>query len=263
MPGWVVERLESQFGRDEGGRAVAALDAPADRGIRIRSDETPDGARPVAGIPGAAYLAPGARVEPGAVDFIDPASTAVAVAARVEPGMTVLDVASAPGGKTAALWDTMGGKGRLVAADLSADRLRVARRRLRAMGIDPMWVIADGTRPPFGPASFDVVVLDAPCTGLGTLRRRPEIRHRLRPGDPERLGELQRRLLDASFELVKPGGRLVYSVCTLFDEETSDVVGDLEAHPPTGLPGSARGKGLLMAPHLTGTDGMYISVIDR
>ncbi len=262
MPEWVIRRLEDQFEPDEVERAVAALDEPAARGIRVRRGEMPAGAQPAEGIPGAAYLPPGIEVDEGAVDFIDPASTAVAHAAAVEPGMAVLDVASAPGGKTAALWDAMDGRGRLVAADRQPGRLRTARKRLLKMGMSPLWVVADGTNPPFRRGSFDVVVLDAPCTGIGTLRRRPEIRHRLRPGDPERMGDLQRRLLDSSLELVKPGGRLVYSVCTFFDEETTSVVADRAAHGPAGLPGATRGNGLLLGPHITGTDGMFISVIE-
>ena len=177
--------------------------------------------------------------------------------------MRVLDVAAAPGGKTAALWDAMRGSGVLVAADVNAARLEMARRRLTRMAIAPHWVVADGTAPPFAPATFDVILLDAPCSGLGTLRRRPEIRHRLEPSDPGRLGGLQKALIEASLPLLVPGGRLVYAVCTVFAEETTDVVAEYDARPPTNLPGRVLGPGVLLAPHTTGTDGMFVSILSR
>ena len=260
MPEWIAQRIAAQFG-PEAAPALAALDEPAERGVRARHGDLPAAAIPVPGITGAGYVRAGEIAGSGPIDFIDPASTAVAQAAQVRPGMRVLDVASAPGGKTAALWDAMEGEGLLVAADVNRARLEMARRRLARMGVSPSWVVADGTAPPFRPASFDVVLLDAPCTGLGTLRRRPEIRHRLRPGDPERLGRLQRRLIEASLALLAAGGRLVYAVCTLFAEETTDVVDGFAAEPPSGLPGEVRGGGVLLAPHITGTDGMFISIL--
>jgi 16S rRNA (cytosine967-C5)-methyltransferase len=117
--------------------------------------------------------------------------------------------------------------------------------------------------PPFRPETFDRVLLDAPCTGLGTWRRRPEIPHRLKQGDPARMGAVQRSLIEAALPLVKPGGILIYSVCTVFTEETIDVVAGFEAAPPAGLPGRVWGNGRLLAPHLTDTDGMFVSEIRR
>jgi 16S rRNA (cytosine967-C5)-methyltransferase len=125
------------------------------------------------------------------------------------------------------------------------------------------WVLADAEHPPFGRQTFDKVLLDAPCTGLGTLRRRPEIRHRLDPEAPRAYGSLQRTLLERALDLVLPGGRLVYSVCTVFPEETTEVVAGLGGRAPSGLEGTPLGDGVLLAPHITGTDGMYISVFDR
>jgi len=188
----------------------------------------------------------------------DPASTAVGLAVAAEPGMAVADLAAAPGGKTWHVWDQLEGEGLLIAADRHPRRLASARRRLPA-GIQ--WLVADAAAPPLRSAAFDRVLLDAPCTGLGTLRRRPEIRHRIRPASPAELGARQRRMLEAALALVKKGGRLVYSVCTLFREETVDVVSGLKAAAPAGLPGETIDGGLLLAPHLTGTDGMFISVL--
>ncbi len=262
MPEWIRVRLADQFGADAD-ELLAALDRPADRGVRVRSGEPPPGMEPVPGIPGAGYVGPGWDPGSARVDFIDPASTAVVRAAAVQPGMRVLDMAAAPGGKTAALWDAMEATGLLVAADVNAARIAMARRRLSRMGIAPHWVVADGTLPPFAPETFDVVLLDAPCSGVGTLRRRPEIRHRLEPSDPGRLGELQKALVAAALPLLVPGGRLVYAVCTVFAEETTRVVAGYTARAPADVPGTPLGGGVLLAPHTTGTDGMFVSVLSR
>ena len=121
--------------------------------------------------------------------------------------------------------------------------------------------MADALQPPL--ASMDGVLLDAPCTGLGTLRRRPEIKHRLAANAPFDAGKRQRAMLDAALALLAPGGRLVYSVCTVFAEETVDVVAGRRGRAPADLPGRPFGDGLLLSPHTTGTDGMFICVFDR
>jgi 16S rRNA (cytosine967-C5)-methyltransferase len=120
-------------------------------------------------------------------------------------------------------------------------------------------VVADGTFPPFAAGTFDRVLLDAPCSGLGTLRRRPEIRLRVSESDVKVLAILQHRLLEKAFDLLAPGGRLVYSVCTVTPEETVDVVDPFDLQPAE-LPGMVWGKGRLLAPHLTSTDGMFVAV---
>lgn len=180
--------------------------------------------------------------------------------------MSVLDMAAAPGGKTLHLFDQMGGegsqlKGALVASDRHERRVVSARSRLRELGAELPWLVADGRRLPVPDKTFDRVLLDAPCTGLGTLRRRPEIRHRLEFGDPARLGGLQHELLTEALRVTRPDGYVVYAVCTVFPEETVDVVAPHRAAPPPELPGRAAGKGWLLAPHLTGSDGMFISVV--
>ena len=125
-------------------------------------------------------------------------------------------------------------------------------------------VVADGTRPPWRPGSLDRVLVDAPCSGLGVLRRRPDARWRVTPHDVERLVPLQRALLGAAVELLRPGGSLVYSVCTITAAETLGIDAWLaEAHPelaPEGHldgPWRPHGRGDLLLPHDAGTDGMF------
>jgi 16S rRNA (cytosine967-C5)-methyltransferase len=107
------------------------------------------------------------------------------------------------------------------------------------------------------------VLLDAPCTGLGTVRRRPEIRHRIEPDAPQRYGEVQREMLVNALTLVAPGGRLVYSVCTMFEEETTDAISSLGGRPPDMAVGDVMGDGRMLTPLNAGTDGMFIAVFDR
>jgi 16S rRNA (cytosine967-C5)-methyltransferase len=126
-------------------------------------------------------------------------------------------------------------------------------------------VAADGTRPPWRPASFDRVLIDAPCSGLGTLRRRADLRWRVDPSSVERLADLQRRLLGAAADLLRPGGMLVYSVCTLTAAESTDVDGGLAAErpdlvpvDPPGAPWEPWGRGGILLPQAAGTDGMCL-----
>lgn len=264
IPTWMFRHIAAALPGESGSEFFAASNTATGVGVRYRSGETAHGCDDV-GIAGAAYVRPdeaAALKRRGEADLIDPASTAVGLAVAPLPGSRVLDLAAAPGGKTAHLSDQMNGTGHLVAADRNHRRLTRTQRRLALMGVEAHYLAMDGRAPALRPASFDRVLLDAPCTGLGTLRRRPEIRHRIEPESPHRLATVQQNLIAEALELVAPGGRLVYSVCTVFPEETIDVVADLDAHAPSGLPGEPWGKGWLLAPHTTGTDGMFIAVID-
>jgi len=256
LPEWFVDDLVSGWGEGPARSFVEASHEDAPVAFRMqRGVPPPEGALP-ASVSGA-YLHPDG-VPPGAV-VQDPASLAVVQALGVSPGDAVLEVGAAPGGKTLALWDL--DPGLLVALDVHERRIRRARRRTARSGFEGCWVRADGRRLPFRAGSLDRVLVDAPCTGLGTLRRRPEIRLRVTEADRDRLAALQRRMLDEALRVVRPGGRVVYAVCTVTSAETIDVISGLDARPPAGLPGRRMEGGLLMAPHLTGTDGMFISVV--
>ncbi len=132
-------------------------------------------------------------------------------------------------------------------------------------------VAADGLHPPFRQSRFAGVLVDAPCTGLGVLRRRPDARWRVRPADVGRLAALQRELLGAAVLLVAPGGVLVFSVCTLTRAETVEIdewlEGTLdagwEALPPPGPPWEPLRRGGLLLPQAAGTDGMYMLALRR
>ncbi len=238
-PDWVVARLARDLGPASARSALVAMNRPASMTVR------PDG-----------YVQ-------------DRASQLVSAHVGARPGERILDVCAAPGGKATALAAAAlsgGGPALVVAADLSPGRATtVAANATRLDTRDLAVVVADGLVPPWRPASFDRVLVDAPCSGLGVLRRRPDARWRVQPGDVPRLAELQRRLLAAAVPLVRPGGVLVYSVCTLTREETAGIdswlartAPALQPLPPPGAPWQKAGRGALLVPQAADTDGMYV-----
>lgn len=251
LPDWLRFSLSRQWGNEmiDSFAEFSSLEAP-----RVaRYHGSPSGsARPVPEVEGAYELAPGAV--PEGFHIQDTASIAVGNTVRAEPGMRVLDVAAAPGGKTAHLIDQVGPSGIVVATDSHIRRTRSGHRRVPGA----LWITSDGRKPPLASGRFDRILIDAPCSGLGTLRRRPEIIYRVGPDDVAELASLQRELIEASLPLLAPGGELVFSVCTVTPEETADVVTGLGFEDPGGA-GETWGDGRLMAPQTTGTDGMFIA----
>jgi 16S rRNA (cytosine967-C5)-methyltransferase len=252
LPSWLLTSLRQVWAGEEVlAFAEASLqDAPIT--VRHRPALPVPHGQAVPGIEGAYVVEPGeVRDHPRQ----DPASIAVVLALDPRPGERVADLAAAPGGKTMHIVDA--GASATVAVDIRRSRVWRSRSRVPQAA----WVVGDGSRPPLRARSFDAVLVDAPCSGLGTLRRRPEIRHRVSAAGIARLAGVQRSMVEAGMSLLKPNGRLVYSVCTVTPEETVAIVAGLPAQPPVGLPGRRWGNGLLMAPHLTDTDGMFISII--
>lgn len=213
-----------------------------------------------------------ARVALAAVPAVvqDPAAALVVRYAAVPEGATVLDLCAAPGGKAIGL---AGAGARVVAADLSAGRLRRLRENVERLDLGDrvLLAVADARRPPFRPA--DAVLLDAPCTGTGTLRRHPDGRWRVTPDVLAALVQLQTEILEAAAALVAPGGLLVYSTCSLEPEENEGrVEAFLAEHPEFELEPAAGAvdAGLLspegylyVLPHRDGVDGAFAARIRR
>jgi 16S rRNA (cytosine967-C5)-methyltransferase len=226
-PDWIVERLLEDLGPVDAMGALVQMNAPA--AATVRAD--------------------------GYVQ--DAASQWVAELVDASDGRRVLDVCAAPGGKATAM---ASGGACVVAADVRPARVAM----IVANGLDRV-VVADGRRPPFRSRSFDRVLVDAPCSGLGALRRRPDARWRIAAESVERLAMLQRELVDRAVELVAPGGVLVYSACTLTAAESLGVDEHLAwRHPeltpiePPSEPWRPWGRGALLLPQAAGTDGMTI-----
>jgi len=238
-PDWVVARLADDLGEADALAALEEMDRPAE------AVERPDG-----------------YVQDRASQFVVGAMAAVA-------GERVADVCAGPGGKATLL----AGSGAVaLATDVRPARAGlVAGAAARTGTTDRVLVAAaDGRRPPWRPESLDRVLVDAPCSGLGVLRRRPDARWRVEPDAVARLASLQRELLDAAVALLRPGGTLTYSVCTLTNEETVEVDGWLaQAHPaldPVPAPGDPwrpHGRGALLLPQAASTDGMFLLQLRR
>ncbi|HAP00074.1 MAG TPA: hypothetical protein DCQ83_08535, partial [Fibrobacteres bacterium] len=178
----------------------------------------------------------------GGFSFQDPVAWWVATLLDGHPGQTVLDACAAPGGKSALLLEMAVSRGEdissfgIISSDLFFSRIRRirdARERLGHKELSP--VCADLMSPPWR-KKFDRILLDAPCSNLGVLRRRPEARWSLTPEKIDSMAKRQRELLDKTAELLAPGGRIVYATCSAESEETMDVIRDfLARHPEFSL----------------------------
>ena len=240
LPGWLAERWLERLG-------------PATAVARARAllEEPPVFFRPNPRVPDAlararkAGLAPRPAVVPGAwvatsgriteltrEGVIYPQDEGSQLVAHLAAGPgRLLDACAAPGGKATLMADLAGEEGHVIAAEPSIRRLRTLGALVRRWGASNVHVLgADALRPPFH-ARFDAVLLDAPCSGLGTMARHPDLRWRLQAKDLPRLVERQSQLLASVAALVKPGGRLLYAVCSIEPEENEGVVAPfLAAH---------------------------------
>jgi 16S rRNA (cytosine967-C5)-methyltransferase len=283
-PDWIVDELVNQYGVEDARASLEVANAPPPVALRVNraratvddvaAELHADGADVTPGVlAGGALLARGigdparlASVAEGRATPQDEASQAAVGILDPQPGETGVDVAAAPGGKATAIGERVGERGRVVACDVHPGRTRLVASARDRLGLDQVLpVVADGRAPPVRAAKADRVLVDAPCSGLGVMRRRAELRWRIRPEDVSRLVELQRDLLRAAARVVKPGGVVVYSVCTLTAAETTGVdawaareLPDLVADPPPGAPWRRSGRGALLLPHDAGTDGMYV-----
>ncbi len=196
----------------------------------------------------------------------DLASQWVAAAVGAQPGERVADLCAAPGGK-ATLLAAAGAT--VIAADIRPSRVRLVSDNERA-GLPMHLAVADAARSPFPDGAFHRVLIDAPCSGLGTLRRRPDARWKVDAQAPARLATVQRAIVDDAVRLVRPGGRFVYSVCTLTDIESLGVDDHLAATQPDLVPEplpdgpwQPHGRGARLLPHTADTDGMFLLRLRR
>ncbi len=208
----------------------------------------------------------------------DEGSQLVVALLEPRPGERILDLCAAPGGKATAIAEEVGREGEVLALDRHGGRLELVRRAARRLGLSRLRTLVRDAALPLGDLrepDFDRVLLDAPCSGLGTLRRNPDARWRVAPGDPGRLAEVQRTLLRNAATVVRPGGVLVYSTCTLLPEENEGVVDAFLAEesgfaraPRAALPDAVRelvgDDGVLRCqPHRHDTDGFRAVRLER
>jgi 16S rRNA (cytosine967-C5)-methyltransferase len=187
--------------------------------------------------------------------YIQDPSTVLAVRElAVEPGQTVLDLCAAPGGKTTLIAQLMQNRGRIVARDNDAGRLKIVRENCDRLGVTCVETEGAG-RKPDAPAQFDRILVDAPCSNTGVMRRRVELRWRVTAAEIERLRKVQLELLRQAALELKPEGVLVYSTCSLEPEENAKVVEQfLSEHPKFTL-----SKEREFTPFNDGVDGAYVA----
>lgn len=294
-PRWLVEHWLAEYGLDETTALLQANNEAAPTTVRIN----PRQATPAQ--VGEALRGHGCRVTPcryapaglileatGALPALathrdgwmtpqGEASQLVGLLAAPAPGSRVLDACAAPGGKTTHLAEAMDDRGTVIALDTHASGVAAIQRQQKRLGLTCIDAqVADATAWQAAPGSFDTILVDAPCSGLGTLRQHPEIRWRRSAQSIHALASTQSRLLAHLAELVRPGGTLVYATCTLVREENEHQVrGFLAAHgdfviadPRPHLPPEAHelcgSDGMVrMQPHRHGLDGFFAARLHR
>jgi 16S rRNA (cytosine967-C5)-methyltransferase len=223
----------------------------------------------------------------GWIEVEDEGSQLVALALDAAPGMDIIDACAGAGGKTLALASILSGgeerpggrpRGTITACDISGDKLAELERRARGAGvadrIRAVRIAPEGPLPD-GIAPADLVLVDAPCSGFGTLRRNPELKLRHGPDDVRAFATLQRAILERFLPLMKPGGRIAYATCSILAEENEDVAAAFAAaHPEIEEAASAwaaahlpaacpEGTRLRIDPVTAGTDGFFVAMWRR
>lgn len=281
LPGWLGSIIPKTEHAALLSRAPMDLRVNRAKANREEMLEGLDNAGPISGLPDAIRLGENIRIEEhpawiaGKIEVQDAGSQWVVSACNVAPGMTVIDLCAGAGGKTLALAAAMDGQGRLVACDTNRDRLQRMAPRLQRAGVSGIETrllnpgqesqqLADLE------GQADLVLIDAPCSGSGTLRRNPEARWRLTPDRLDRLTALQAHVLALGAPLVKPGGALVYAVCSLIEAEgAAGIAAFLEndsrwqAEDLAALPGQPDGMGKRLSPAHSGTDGFFVARLAR
>ena len=283
-PDWLWQRWQKTWGRDAAALSVESDQQPAPMWVWFRSEEALDTVRaegvelvPHPWVPDA-WRSTGnnliSSLLAGDAYAQDPASQLVAHLATVagEPGGSLLDLCAAPGGKAARV-ARFGDRDMVVACDLHVGRLRLARDLFAVSAGEVVVAIAqDASRTAVSPCRWPVVVLDAPCSGTGTLRRHPELRWRLAPTDIVERATLQRRLIDSALELVAVGGLLIYSTCSVEPEENeqhfASVPGGFAVEPlekllPPGTPAQPTAAGGVLLRPQNECDGFTIHALKK
>jgi 16S rRNA (cytosine967-C5)-methyltransferase len=271
VPGWLASQWFSDLGPDQARALLAAVNEPAEAAIRVNTLKAPDGvelpvrARPAPEVPEGLVLEEPFDVhgsELFARGLVIPqsrASMAVARAVEPRPGERVLDLCAAPGAKTTHIAALMGGQGSVVAVERHPGRAQALARTCESMGAANVEVVIGDARAPQAGEPFDRVLVDPPCSGLGTLQSRPDIRWRARPEAVAELAVLQGEILAAGAAVVKPGGTLVYSVCTISRAECDEVIDAFLASHREWRELDRR----QLLPHLDHTDGFFIARVAR
>ena len=294
LPRWMVRRWLDRLGSEECLELARSINTPPDlhlrtNGLRAEPREVLERLRSQGltadygrYLPEAIHVKPRTQVaalpefEEGLVYAQDEGAMLVSHLVDPRPGESILDSCAAPGGKSTHMAELMGDKGRVIALDLDRHRLRLVRDNCRRLGLQSVEPQEGDIRVWAGDDDFDRVLVDAPCTGMGVMGRRPDIRWRRRESDPGDTARLQVDILRGAARWVRPGGVLLYSVCTTEPEETVQVarefaLGTQGFRPrpladilPTSISEVAGSPGqVYLWPHRHGTDGFFVASWQR
>jgi len=295
-PEWLVERWISQYGPETAEAICAANNEPPAVSVRVNTtmisreellkemegrglQAAPSTLSPYGiVVKGAGNMALTDWYREGMISIQDESSMLVAEAVGPEPGMRVLDCCAAPGGKSAHMGELMKDQGSIVANDIHSHKGKLIADQAARLGLDCIrTVTGDALELPsrFEPASFDRILLDAPCSGLGVIRRKPDLKWGKTEEDIREIAALQSKLLDSVSALLRPGGVLVYSTCTIEPQENEGVVTSfVNRHPEFELDETGslsrlkdnalvRGGGIQILPQHYHSDGFYIARLRR
>ncbi|TVQ84668.1 MAG: RsmB/NOP family class I SAM-dependent RNA methyltransferase [Micavibrio sp.] len=296
-PEWAYEMLKTELDKNFQGVMTAMLaEAPLDLRVNILKtdraalkaaleketgfsvEETPHSPWGLRISDGRPPLGQIKLFQDGLFEVQDEGSQLVALAADAKPGMRVFDFCAGAGGKTLALGMMMQNKGGITAADISEGRLKRARLRFRRAGLHNIRTLHLSSESDKalkrGRGTYDIVLVDAPCTGTGTWRRDPDKKWRHVGPDLAELTALQARILDSAAKLVKPGGKLVYATCSLLAAENEDIFDAFLENTPDFTPQNLRdaphlkhipfdGAYLRLLPSLHKTDGFFCAIAMR
>jgi 16S rRNA (cytosine967-C5)-methyltransferase len=290
-PRWIAELWWEMLGRDEALALMERDNEPPESAVRANAlavttnelvgllaaggiQARTDSLVPEAVVLEQAYDVHGSKpFERGALMPQSRGSMLVARVVDPQPGEHVLDLCAAPGAKATHLAALMGDRGRVVAVDIDPRRLRALVANCKRLGVGCIDAHAGDAREPAFGQDFDRVLVDPPCSDLGTLQSRPDVRWRKRPRQVSELQAVQREIMEAAASAVRPGGRLVYSTCTISALENERQVADfLERHPgysALDLSGpypqaAVPGSGFLQTlPHRHDTDGFFVAAMER
>jgi 16S rRNA (cytosine967-C5)-methyltransferase len=285
VPDWLAQMWWQELGPERTRALLESVNHPAESALRVNSlRSTPEQVKAALPASSAARSAPAWQDQPGLPELPEmlvlegafdafgselfksgalmPQARGSAVVARVlapQPGERVLDLCAAPGGKTTHLAALMGGQGDLVAVEVHPGRARALEQTCAQMGAAGTRVVQVDAREFSDPQPFDRVLVDPPCSGLGTLQARPDLRWQPRRGQLAELAEKQSQLLKAGAAQLRAGGSLVYSVCTISRQEADQVVDGFLAQTADF---SCENRWQLL-PSVEGTDGFFIALLRR
>ena len=294
MPVWLVEKLISAYGNETAETMILYVkqdhamvvrpnmmrltDQDFEALLRRKSWTWERGAAPHAYlIGGAVEIGMDVDYQKGLFSIQGQSSMLAAEAVQAKPGMRVLDACAAPGGKAAYLAESMQDTGRVFAWELHEKRAALLEAMKKRLHLENIRVsVRDAIIPKSDlEGTLDAVLLDAPCTGLGVLNEKPDLKYRLKLSDVSAIAETQKQLLNAVSRYVKPGGTLIYSTCSILPEENTDQIqAFLENHPafvvqplPTTYPETFRREqskfGLQLFEHRDHVEGFFIARMQK